>query len=636
MNIKEEKFIKLYWWNKSFKENNKYKYNIGDMLSKIVVEFVSKKNTIYSGVGDSNKLCAIGSIINNSTLSSGGFFWGSGLLNDNITFYPNRTKFFSVRGPLSRKILKEKGYNVPEIYGDPALLLPLIYKPKIKKKYKYGIITHWRHKGYINYGDGVLDINILRSFEEIYTFIDEICSCEYILSSSLHGIIISHAYGIPATLISIDDVPLEGKPLLKFKDYYYSINQKFYEPYILKKYDFIDSNTKLKINKNIDLNIDINKLLESFPNDLNCEDYNIHKKLYTSIKDIYSNQNIVNYAYYLFKNEAFICALFLYIMMSLHSKTIFNINIDICIKRIIERRYNIYLDKKIIFNIFYNIYDRCDFKKLITAEQILYNKLDNLYIKNIKVFHESFFYKYKVSFIIPVYNNEYEIYNCLKSIERQNISSYEIIFIDDNSSDNSVEIIKKIQNYNKNITLIKNKTNKGPGYSRNIGISYAKGEYIRCIDCDDIIPDSSTRIMIDKLKTYNVDIVKGSFICKNENNNILFERKFKNDFVLQIKDLEINNINNICNGHWSFLIRKKIIEQNNLFYPENIRNCEDSIFINELIFSSNKILCIKDITYEYIASTSCNKLHNKKNFTIIKSLQLLFDLWLYNCKKLPM
>ena len=631
MPINERKFIKLYWWNKCF--NNKY--NFGDMLSKIVVEYISKKIAVYSGFGDKEKLCAIGSIINNKTLSSGGYFWGSGIQDTNINYFSNNIKFFSVRGPLTRKLLKDKGYNVPDIYGDPALLLPLIYKPDIKKIYKYGLITHWRHRGYIKYGDGVLNIDILRSFDNAFLFIDEICSCEYILSSSLHGIILAHAYGIPAKLISIEDIPLEEKTFFKFRDYYSSVNLKYQNPYLLNKDQFIDENTKFNINKEECIDINIKQILDSFPYDLECKDYYIHQNKY-SIQDNtqYNSSNITNYAYFLFTNKYYIESLYVYYILSTNMFKIFDLNIEICKYKIKEYRYNIYYDNRIIFNIFYELYDKFEFNILNKAKNMLSKTIQNLYVKKIQCFNEIHTYKYDVSFIIPVYNNEEDLKICLNSISKQNIKYYEVIFIDDCSTDNSIKIIEYYQNKYNNIKLIKNKINKGPGYSRNIGISVAQGEFIRCIDCDDILPENSTKIMLDKLIFYKSDIVKGSFICKNKKNKILFERTFKEDSLIKISDLKSNDISNICTGHWSFLIRKKIIDKYDLFYPENIRNCEDSIFVNSLIFSCGTILCITNITYEYIASTNTSKLHNKSSYTHIKSLQLLFDLWLEECKKI--
>ena len=103
---------------------------------------------------------------------------------------------------MTRFVLSQSGIECPDIYGDPAILLPQIYKPeKREKRYKVGIIPHLLDASYplINYYRKSPDTTIfdLKNYESIEAFIDEINQCEVILSSSLHGCIISDAYNIP-------------------------------------------------------------------------------------------------------------------------------------------------------------------------------------------------------------------------------------------------------------------------------------------------------------------------------------------------------------------------------------------------------------------------------------------------------
>lgn len=90
-----------------------------------------------------------------------------------------------------------------------------------------------------------------------------------------------------------------------------------------------------------------------------------------------------------------------------------------------------------------------------------------------------------VSIIIPVYNASRFLEETINSIQKQTYSNWEAIFIDDCSSDNSYNLIKKYQKEDKRIKLIKNKTNNGVAISRNNGIDYAKGEYLCFLDADD-------------------------------------------------------------------------------------------------------------------------------------------------------
>jgi hypothetical protein len=106
----------------------------------------------------------------------------------------------------------------PEIYGDPAMLIPQYYMPKNEKKYRLGIIPHLVDlisvlSKYSNI-EGVKVINLSDGVESVC---DQICECEQIISSALHGIIVSHAYGIPAGWCEFSGNVLGNG--FKFEDY---------------------------------------------------------------------------------------------------------------------------------------------------------------------------------------------------------------------------------------------------------------------------------------------------------------------------------------------------------------------------------------------------------------------------------
>jgi len=160
----------------------------------------------------------LGSIINVANKNS--IVWGSGIMSkmDNI----READFRIVRGPLTQERIKSLGYKSPIEIGDPGLLLSLLYKSQNTKKYRVGIIPH------------VKDYQILSSFiknEEILIInlqtidvkkiLDEINSCEMLISSSLHGLIISHSYGIPALWFRFGNSIVGDES--KYFDYYYSV-----------------------------------------------------------------------------------------------------------------------------------------------------------------------------------------------------------------------------------------------------------------------------------------------------------------------------------------------------------------------------------------------------------------------------
>jgi len=133
----------------------------------------------------------------------------------------------AVRGPLTRDYLLKNGVECPKVYGDPALLLPNYYQPSsYDKKFKIGLIPHYRDKNNViidKYRQEkevfVLDVQRYGSFER---FIDIVCSCELIISSSLHGLIISDAYGIPNVWVEFSEGKVEN---FKFEDYFLSVER---------------------------------------------------------------------------------------------------------------------------------------------------------------------------------------------------------------------------------------------------------------------------------------------------------------------------------------------------------------------------------------------------------------------------
>ena len=162
--------------------------------------------------------------------------WGSGLMNryDKIS----NANFYAVRGKITQLRLKELGYKAPTVIGDPGLLLPIVYKPIIKKKYKLGIIPHYNHyretyKMMTNTDDDIIIINLLDDVEKV---IQNINSCNYTISSSLHGIIVSHAYNIPSLWYNLPGQKIAGDNT-KFLDYFSSVGIKKYVAFDLVNCD---------------------------------------------------------------------------------------------------------------------------------------------------------------------------------------------------------------------------------------------------------------------------------------------------------------------------------------------------------------------------------------------------------------
>lgn len=227
----KKKILLFYWSSKEFE--NKPKENYGDLLSIYIVAQVSGCAVQFYNAPKAQKswfvrqrryLIAIGSIMTYTQPKAQ--VWGSGIISRDSVF--SNAHFMAVRGPLSRKRILELGYSCPEVYGDPALLLPEFYKTTVAKTHKTGVIPH-----YVDYKKGIEWYNTashckvidLLTTDALETT-DEIKACDRIISSSLHGVIVAQAYGIPAIWVRFSD-KLSGDNV-KFEDYFLSVGIKPY------------------------------------------------------------------------------------------------------------------------------------------------------------------------------------------------------------------------------------------------------------------------------------------------------------------------------------------------------------------------------------------------------------------------
>lgn len=174
---------------------------------------------------DRNLMC-IGSIMHYSNSKT--IVWGGGFMMPDQVF--NGEQVCAVRGKLTRKKLLEQGYNVQKcVLGDPAILLPLIMDLQQVKTHKIGLIPHYSEYEYFfrKYGNEYFIID-LRS-DNIKSIVLDILSCEYIISTSLHGIIVAHSYGVPALWAEYSGLE-EGTNGFKFYDYFSSVGITRYSP----------------------------------------------------------------------------------------------------------------------------------------------------------------------------------------------------------------------------------------------------------------------------------------------------------------------------------------------------------------------------------------------------------------------
>jgi hypothetical protein len=202
--------------------------NWGDGLNPILIEGLSGRKVRYDTDPGLDKYMVIGSVLAHADEHT--VVWGAGFLKEGQSVLGPPKAVHALRGPLSRKRLQECGIEAPEVYGDPALLLPRLYNPEISKTHEVGLIAHHADKGHPWLERYRRDpkVRIVDIQTDTYRFVQEVKSCELIISSSLHGIICADAYGIPALWMELSDRVI-GKGF-KFFDYFSSIGREVSAP----------------------------------------------------------------------------------------------------------------------------------------------------------------------------------------------------------------------------------------------------------------------------------------------------------------------------------------------------------------------------------------------------------------------
>lgn len=216
--------------------------NWGDDLNYYFIELATGKRVIrcpnswlFRRMCIKNYLC-IGSTLTFYPLNTTAV-WGAGLINhrQNLALKSKPLEILAVRGPLTRQWLLEQGVDCPEVYGDPALLLPRFYTPKVRPRSRFGVVPHYvdleRHPPAMDSLMAWPEVKhiAVRDYRDWRDIVDDIVSCDYVLSTSLHGLIVAEAYGIPSLWVEFE-TPIAGWEF-KFNDFYASIGKAGMTPF---------------------------------------------------------------------------------------------------------------------------------------------------------------------------------------------------------------------------------------------------------------------------------------------------------------------------------------------------------------------------------------------------------------------
>lgn len=246
------------------------KENWGDAINPVLIEKlfgkkISHQNEVYN-IANKPIYSLVGSIINVFNTNKKVRIWGSGVSNPEKGMHYKPEKIYAVRGPKTHEFLYNHGIDAPKIFGDPVLLIDKIYSPQnVQKKFKIGIIKHYEDKtpeldDLVSRNPAIIYIPIVRNMINPFEIIDEILSCENIISSSLHGLILSDVYKVPNIWVFFEGFE---KNTYKYLDYYESIKSNRSTFNLISNSNINDlENFPFEIN---DINLDLDILLNSAP-----------------------------------------------------------------------------------------------------------------------------------------------------------------------------------------------------------------------------------------------------------------------------------------------------------------------------------------------------------------------------------
>ena len=208
----------------------------------------------------------------------------------------------------------------------------------------------------------------------------------------------------------------------------------------------------------------------------------------------------------------------------------------------------------------------------------------------------------KVSIIVPVYNMEKYLDECLKSVENQTYKNLEIICVNDGSTDGSLKVFENHAEKDDRIVII-NQENQGVSEARNNGIKAATGKYVYFLDSDDILFPHVMEKSVNFLEKHDADALEVKFIRWRDNQKFDFSKTRYDDSLIRVSTYkEGENPFKIFSGTikvWARVYKKSFLTENDRWFDKNIRISEDVLFNFMSRFYMKKLIRDDNVGYLY-------------------------------------
>lgn len=244
-----------------------------------------------------------------------------------------------------------------------------------------------------------------------------------------------------------------------------------------------------------------------------------------------------------------------------------------------------------------------------------------------------------ISVIMPMYNVEKYLSDSLFSLLNQTYQDFEVICIDDGSTDSTLEILEYFTNLDSRIKVLKNESNMGPGFTRNRGIDVAKGKYIAFLDSDDWFSFEAFELLVEKAEKDNLDLLMFKNHVFYEDTQKFgteeyYEMEFMDKFDSKIFshwDCDKSYFFKIPNPPWNKLYLKSFLDENNIRFPNENLIQEDNPFFHKVFLSAKRVsLFNKHVYNRRRRSGSIMTLNNTRLFDNIKISYKIIDVFFEN------
>lgn len=238
----------------------------------------------------------------------------------------------------------------------------------------------------------------------------------------------------------------------------------------------------------------------------------------------------------------------------------------------------------------------------------------------------------KVSIIIPVYNVEKYLKKCLNCIVNQTLTDFEVICINDGSTDNSLEILNEYAKNDKRFIVI-SQENQGQGVARNRCLELVKGEYIQFIDPDDWVETNMLETLYDFAKKHDSQIVKFDYFeffeYSNKLKKIDFVNRIKKDFKYDLiskpyyswRQLKKGCLTKLELCVWTYFYSAEFIKSNNIRF-NSTKLGEDHLFANGALILADRVDYLNEYLYYYrIRSGSAVNIKSDQNFCVFDNVE---------------